>query len=627
MYNVKDNAEAKLQVWLSSLATTLVVELWNWMLFPEAPFIAVLNKRDSDWKITKSEKVEVTAKDWDQFTVNRGYEWTTPLDFNAWDFFSLFVLAKHIQELQERAEYSAKDTSVANEYSNQSTYTIWSIVMYKWDRYKCTTAVSTAENFNPSKWTRIPVQSDLSTISSSLSSVTSTLNDITTNWVPTSVLKKQMIAWEAFTSWTHIWRLANNKEEDALLTYSLATTWSVYTYANSSWVASNQISFYASKSDSWTTISDLLVTVWSLTWTVSFNSIWTTRTKVTVTLNGNMNYSKWSNISIKFSLSTTTADWTFYLYMDPFNYYPTWSREIYIRANEVWIYSTSWDNMYALCDFWQSEYCQISYSASKSPTTYYSDNWTARTSWNSWAHRYWRLTRYTNSYTASNVVFKFRRYHRIMVWSNSFSTEVLFKANTWLWETVVQSDVIAGWTWSLTLWAITQIATWAFTPTLSGCYDISVPGNNFFTSFIPTTDFDRMQNHQYLEAGKTYTIYLYWLWDRVTSWWNYSYWAVSIIWRCNWLWDRPYMPIANVSSWTVGNFAIQWFVDNMPEEWWFLCGILWDRCGMIKLWEKRFFWWKEEYYEKVKAYKTYASNYATGSKRSNRIFSSADYNF
>ena len=88
MYNVKDNAEAKLQVWLSSLATTLVVELGNGMLFPDAPFLAVLNKRDNDWKITKSEKVEVTAKDWDQFTVNRGYEWTTPLDFNAWDFFS-----------------------------------------------------------------------------------------------------------------------------------------------------------------------------------------------------------------------------------------------------------------------------------------------------------------------------------------------------------------------------------------------------------------------------------------------------------------------------------------------------------------------------------------------------------
>lgn len=107
MYNVKDNAEAKLQVWLSSLATTLVVELGNGMLFPEAPFIAVLNKRDSDWKIVKSEKVEVTDKDGDQFTVNRGFEWTTPQDFNAWDFFSLFVLARHIQDLQGGIETNA----------------------------------------------------------------------------------------------------------------------------------------------------------------------------------------------------------------------------------------------------------------------------------------------------------------------------------------------------------------------------------------------------------------------------------------------------------------------------------------------------------------------------------------
>ena len=109
MYNVKDNAEAKLQVWLSSLATTLVVELGNGMLFPEAPFIAVLNKRDSDWKIVKSEKVEVTDKDGDQFTVNRWFESTTPQDFNAWDFFSLFVLARHIQDLQWGIENNASN--------------------------------------------------------------------------------------------------------------------------------------------------------------------------------------------------------------------------------------------------------------------------------------------------------------------------------------------------------------------------------------------------------------------------------------------------------------------------------------------------------------------------------------
>ena len=109
MYNVKDNAESKLQVWLSSLATTVVVEIWTWMLFPEAPFIAVLNKRDENWNITKSEKVEVTAKDWDQFTVNRWFEDTTPADFNAWDYLSLFVLARHIQDLNSDIETNASN--------------------------------------------------------------------------------------------------------------------------------------------------------------------------------------------------------------------------------------------------------------------------------------------------------------------------------------------------------------------------------------------------------------------------------------------------------------------------------------------------------------------------------------
>ena len=202
MYNVKDNAEAKLQVWLSSLATTLVVELGNGMLFPEAPFIAVLNKRDSDWKITKSEKVEVTAKDGDQFTVNRGFDWTTPQDFNAWDYFSLFVLAKHIQELQEWVEASAKSKSIANEYSNESTYTVGSVVMYKWERYKCNTAVTTAENFNPSKWTKVNIQSDLNSITNNVSGLQTNVNDIMTNWVPTIALTKELFVWETYTKWT-----------------------------------------------------------------------------------------------------------------------------------------------------------------------------------------------------------------------------------------------------------------------------------------------------------------------------------------------------------------------------------------------------------------------------------------
>jgi hypothetical protein len=75
MYNVKDNAETKLSFWISSIATTLIVEEWTWSVFPLPPFIAVLNKRDDDWRILKSEKIEVTAIDWDQFSITRWFDW------------------------------------------------------------------------------------------------------------------------------------------------------------------------------------------------------------------------------------------------------------------------------------------------------------------------------------------------------------------------------------------------------------------------------------------------------------------------------------------------------------------------------------------------------------------------
>lgn len=112
MYKVKDNAEAQLQFGISSVATTIVVKEGQGARFPEVPFLAVLNKRNSDWEITKSEKVEVSAVSGDQFTISRGYEWTTPSDFSADDFVSLFVLAKHIEELQTEVAKKADQTDV-----------------------------------------------------------------------------------------------------------------------------------------------------------------------------------------------------------------------------------------------------------------------------------------------------------------------------------------------------------------------------------------------------------------------------------------------------------------------------------------------------------------------------------
>ncbi len=111
MYNVKDNAETKLSFWISSIATTLIVEEWTWSVFPLPPFIAVLNKRDDEWRILKSEKIEVTAIDWDQFSITRWFDWSERFDFNAWDCLSLFVMAKHIQELQDAVNWILHDIS------------------------------------------------------------------------------------------------------------------------------------------------------------------------------------------------------------------------------------------------------------------------------------------------------------------------------------------------------------------------------------------------------------------------------------------------------------------------------------------------------------------------------------
>lgn len=112
MYKVKDNAEAQLQFGISSVATTLVVKEGQGDKFPGVPFLVVLNKRNSNWEITKSEKIEVTAKNWDQLTVKRGFEWTTPSDFSADDFVSLFVLARHIEDLQTEVDGKANQTDL-----------------------------------------------------------------------------------------------------------------------------------------------------------------------------------------------------------------------------------------------------------------------------------------------------------------------------------------------------------------------------------------------------------------------------------------------------------------------------------------------------------------------------------
>lgn len=105
MFNIKDNAEWKLKMWVSSTGTTIVLNDWEGVKFPEAPFLVVLNKRNSEGKITKYETIEIEAIIGDQMTIKtRWYEWTTATDFSVWDFVSLFILSKHINDIKDELE-------------------------------------------------------------------------------------------------------------------------------------------------------------------------------------------------------------------------------------------------------------------------------------------------------------------------------------------------------------------------------------------------------------------------------------------------------------------------------------------------------------------------------------------
>ena len=64
----------------------------------------------------------------------------------------------------------AKDSSIADLYDNTSTYAVDDIVMFENELYKCTTAVSVAEDFDVNKWTSITVMDIIS------ASITSVLN-------------------------------------------------------------------------------------------------------------------------------------------------------------------------------------------------------------------------------------------------------------------------------------------------------------------------------------------------------------------------------------------------------------------------------------------------------------------
>lgn len=117
MYTIKDNAESTLLFWISRTST--VINVVDWTKFPqETPFLLVLNSRNEIGEIIKSEKIEVTAIDGDRMTISRGFEGDEQQQFEAGDFVSLFILARHIEEIKNHVlANTGAPTSIVEEHT------------------------------------------------------------------------------------------------------------------------------------------------------------------------------------------------------------------------------------------------------------------------------------------------------------------------------------------------------------------------------------------------------------------------------------------------------------------------------------------------------------------------------
>ena len=182
-----NNANSTMIADISASATALLIKDWDQSLFPTTfPFLLTLEHLDSDWNVTLREIVKATASNQNSYTIVR-WAWTCVQDdtasnrsqdntahaFYAGDRVSLYRTAEQVKDIQDKLETSVNDTAIASEYDSTATYDVDDVVMYKWDRYVCNTAVSVAEAFDSTKWTKVSVQYDLDTMQTEIDDLAS----------------------------------------------------------------------------------------------------------------------------------------------------------------------------------------------------------------------------------------------------------------------------------------------------------------------------------------------------------------------------------------------------------------------------------------------------------------------
>lgn len=120
-YKTKDYAEWQFLVWFNSGDLSFQLKAWQGARFPSLSvwekFIGTCEKRTGS-TVTSKERVVVTARSTDTFTITRSHGWDTALDFDADDYFCLHVNSDVIVDIQD--EVSRLDTDKLNisDYQN-----------------------------------------------------------------------------------------------------------------------------------------------------------------------------------------------------------------------------------------------------------------------------------------------------------------------------------------------------------------------------------------------------------------------------------------------------------------------------------------------------------------------------
>ena len=477
-YQNSNNANTLLIADISASATTLLITEWEQNLFPsQFPFLLTIEHLDTDWNVVLREIVKAISWNQNSFSVVRWF-WMCVQDdtasnrvqdntthaFSSWDRVSLYRTSEQVKDIQNRLETSANDSAVADEYSSSSTYEEWDIVMYKWDRYICTTAVETAEAFDSTKRTKKSVQLDVSQMQSDIFTLQNS------NFA-SDHLEESWYVWELYaitdrlftqytpTNWNSttdckVWDIADNSE------IHIQRMWS--------WTATNQLTLKVKKV--WSPTTDLIVEVrrwvevdvssseayrywWELiaSGSITYWNISTSYAEKTITLNNEFWWTAWELLDIVVYQTWKTVNASNYYsvacdsiqYSEAFSYVsingvsrvrskymPYWLSDWFLDSMIVKSeadFTITWSNTFTSGEATLNEYWSVK-------------NWTLS----------WSTTVSTAWYYQTDLIFTQAntRYYRVKLFINGVECCSVPLTSWWWARTVSNVMYLQAWTYS-----------------------------------------------------------------------------------------------------------------------------------------------------------------------------------